>query len=166
MARGNVGAHVAAVALVDLAVVVADAAGMDLHDQAVVDAHARHLGEHLGAEELLLLRVGAAGRAPVEERRGFLRGKIGGAGGGMAVIGGRAAELLEARAGLSRARSDIRSSVAVSSPVISPSLAMFRKAGELRIDDRIGTEGGNDARLPSRIADGLVIGSANRAANR
>ena len=32
-------------------IVVAERAGMDLHDQAVVDAHRRHFGQHLGAEQ-------------------------------------------------------------------------------------------------------------------
>ena len=63
MALRNVGAHVAAVALVKQAVVVAHAAGMNLHHQAVFHAHARHLGEHLGAEQLLLGGVGFAGDA-------------------------------------------------------------------------------------------------------
>ncbi len=50
--RGDVGAFVAAELLVDGLVVVADGAGMELHGEAVFDAHAGHLGEHLGLEEL------------------------------------------------------------------------------------------------------------------
>jgi hypothetical protein len=47
-------AHVAAVALIDLAVVVAHAARVNLHHQPVFQAHLRHLGQHLRAEEFLL----------------------------------------------------------------------------------------------------------------
>ena len=34
---------------------------MKLHGEAVFDAHAGHLGEHLGLEDLLLFGDGAAG---------------------------------------------------------------------------------------------------------
>ena len=57
--HGNVGADVAAKAGKYLAIVIAAAAGMDLHHQTVLEAHARHFGQHLGAEELLL-----SGRRP------------------------------------------------------------------------------------------------------
>ena len=57
---GNVAAHVAAVVRIDLAIVVAHAARMNLHHQAVFQAHARHFGEHLGAEEFLLRGIGFA----------------------------------------------------------------------------------------------------------
>ena len=53
--RRHVGALVAAELLVDQLVVVADRAGMELHGQAVFDAHAGHLGQHLRLEDLLLL---------------------------------------------------------------------------------------------------------------
>ena len=31
---------------------------MDLHDEPVVEAHARHLGQHLGAEEFCVFGAG------------------------------------------------------------------------------------------------------------
>ena len=34
---------------------------------------------------------------------------------------------------------------------------VFAETGEFGIDDGIGSEGGDDARVPARIADGLVI---------
>jgi hypothetical protein len=35
---------------------------MNLHDQAVFQAHTRHLGEHLRAKQLLLRSVGVTGK--------------------------------------------------------------------------------------------------------
>ena len=66
---GNVGAYVAAKTLVDLAIVIAVAAGMELHHEAVLYAHARHLGQHLSAKQLLFGSVSLARNHPVEERR-------------------------------------------------------------------------------------------------
>ena len=59
--RRHVGTLVAAELLIDEAVVVADGAGVKLHGEAVFDAHAGHLGEHLGLEDVLLFGDGAAG---------------------------------------------------------------------------------------------------------
>ena len=82
---------------------VAYAARVNLHDEAVFEAHLRHFSEHLGAEELLLLGVGFAGKNLAEEFRGIGRGKVGGLRGGVAVIGGCAAQLLKRARALRRA---------------------------------------------------------------
>ena len=49
---GNVSTLIAAEAFKELRVMIANAAGVQLHDEAVFDAHAGHLGEHLRLEEL------------------------------------------------------------------------------------------------------------------
>ncbi len=72
---GNVRAHVPAKTLVDLAIVIAVAAGVELHHQAVLHAHARHLGQHLGTKQLLFGGVGLARNHPVEQRRRCGRGR-------------------------------------------------------------------------------------------
>jgi len=59
-----------------------------------------HLGEHLRAEEFLLLRAGFAGQDAAEQQFGIRRGEIGSLRSGMAVIGGCATERAEAGAGL------------------------------------------------------------------
>ena len=51
----DVGALVAAEAGEQRRVVVAATAGVDLHHQPIVEAHAGHFGEHLGAEQLRII---------------------------------------------------------------------------------------------------------------
>ena len=118
----------------------------------------RHLSEHLGAEELLLLRAGIAIEDAVEKIFGFRRGKVGGLRSWMAVIRRGAAERTEARTGFAEC-------IEVSAPcggVLSSLLAergdVCSKAGEFWIDNRIGAKRGQDARLPVGIANGLMIG--------
>ncbi len=93
--RGHIGAFVATEFLVDEAVVVADGARVELHGEAVFDRHARHLGEHLGLEDLLLFWDGATGEDAGVERLGGGRIEVCGHGGEVAVIGGGAAHGLE-----------------------------------------------------------------------
>ncbi len=93
--RGHVGALVAAEFFVDQTVVVADGAGVELHGEAVFDAHAGHLGEHLGLEDVLLLGDGAAGEDALVEGFGGGGVEVGGLGGEVAVVGGGAAHGLE-----------------------------------------------------------------------
>ena len=71
---------------------------MDLQDQPVVEAHLRHLGQHLGAEQPPLALVGRAAPDAVEQFLGRRVGEVGGLGGRMAVVGrGRAERLEKAR---------------------------------------------------------------------
>ena len=90
----NIGADVAAVPLVDLPIVVARAAGMDLHDEAIVE---RSCAPSRSASARG--RVPAARRLPVPESTwskssaAAALGEVRGARGGMAVVGGSAAQL-------------------------------------------------------------------------
>ena len=68
---------------------------MDLHHQPVVEAHLRHLGQHLGAEGAVRIGVALAGANAVEERLRFAVRQIGCLGSRMAVIGRGCAERLE-----------------------------------------------------------------------
>ena len=54
---------------------VADGAGVKLHGEAVFDAHAGHLGEHLGLEDVLLLGDGAAGEDAADRGTRQWRGR-------------------------------------------------------------------------------------------
>ena len=131
---------------------------MNLHHQPVFHAHARHLGEHLRAEQLLLGRVGLAGNHFAEQRGRLACGKVRRLRRGVPVVGRGAAQRLEARPRL-------RQRVQIALPrrgIFAVLLAQLGnqsgKSRELRIDHRIGPERGNNARLPARIANRLVIG--------
>ena len=78
---------------------VACAAGVNLHHQAIVKAHPRHLCQHLGAEEFSLLGIGTAGEDMTKEFRRLDSRKIGGFRCGMAVVGCGTTQLQEASAG-------------------------------------------------------------------
>ena len=83
----DVGALVASVCIEQPAVVVAKRARMDLHHQAVIDAHARHLGQHLGPEEFGIGGIGLAVDHPAEQGSRFVWRKVGGCRGRMPMIG-------------------------------------------------------------------------------
>jgi hypothetical protein len=75
---------------------VAEAARVDLQHQPVIKAHPRHLGQHLAAEGVgLLRRAGAAQR--LSNSAAPRPGQVLGPGGGVAVIGGGAPKVLEER---------------------------------------------------------------------
>jgi hypothetical protein len=59
---------------------------MDLQHEPVLEAHPRHLGQHLRPEELRVLSRRAAAEHPLEQRLGGGRRQVRGAGGRMAVI--------------------------------------------------------------------------------
>ncbi len=129
---------------------------MDLQHEAVLEAHARHLGQHLAAEG-----VGLVGRDPTrqsarEERGGLGLRQVLGARGGVAVVGAGGAERLEEGAA-------VAVGLEVSVPgggVAAGELAEARDVGgearEFGVDDRVGAVGGDDAAVPARVADRLV----------
>ena len=91
----NVGALVGAEAREDGGVVVAHGAGMDLHHEAVGDAHAGEFGEHLGAEQFGIGRRRAGADHTLEQRGGLADLEVRGACGRVAVIGRGGAERAE-----------------------------------------------------------------------
>ena len=60
---------------------------MNLHHHAVLDAHARHLGEHLRPKQFGIVSGSLAGDCPLEQRFGFALRQIGSQRSGMAVVG-------------------------------------------------------------------------------
>ena len=93
-----------------------------------------------------------------EEFRGLSGGKIRGLRGGMPVVGGCAAEFAEAGARLAQC-GQIAGPGGCIFPGLLAELAMLAgKPVKLRIDNRIGAEGGQNSRFPARLADCLVIG--------
>src|SRR5208282_6927481 len=97
----DVRTYVTAVSLIELAIVVARTARVNLHDQSVVEAHPRHFGQHLRAEEFLLLRISVVCKHATKELSSLRRGQIRGSCGGMPMVGCRATESAEADSRLS-----------------------------------------------------------------
>jgi hypothetical protein len=65
----------------------AERARVDLHHEPVVEAHARHLGQHLRAEQFGILRRHALAEHATEQVLCFTLREVGRARAGMAVIG-------------------------------------------------------------------------------
>ncbi len=143
---------------------VAERAGVDLHHQAVVQAHAGHLGEHLGAEGLGLGRRGGAGHHRAEQGLGLDGRQVECGGGGMAVVGGGGAH-----------RGEGGAADAVGFEVAGPGAdvlaAQFREPDQgvleglvLAVDHRVGAVGGDDAAAPVSGAQLAVMDQVVRRA--
>ena len=103
---------------------------MDLHHEPVVEAHARHLGQHLRAEEFGILRRRRARRARAGTGPRLRAAEVGGARAGMAVVGRRRAHAPEELAAARGAPRGSRPTSRVSSPVSEASSPMpSRKPG-------------------------------------
>src|SRR6202022_3682292 len=116
--RRNVGALVAAEALMQLGVVIPERARMDLHHQPVLEAHVRHLGQHLPAKCFGFRGRGLTFECLRKQRFAFRVTEIRSLRGWMAVVGRRRAHGLEECA-----------PVAMCGKIAAPSQAVF--AGEL-----------------------------------
>ena len=122
---------------------------MNLHHQAVLQAHARHFRQHLSAEELLLLRVGLACDDAIEERRGGTAVEVSRPGCGMPVIGCGATQLLKALPGMAESEQIAWPAGAILAVHLAQPLDILAETIEFGIDDGVGTKGRQDARLPS-----------------
>src|ERR1700677_1121709 len=147
--RGNIGSDVAAEAGEDLAVMIAAAARMNLHHQAVVQAHTRHFCQHLCAEELLLLRVSLACDDTIEERGGGAAVEVSRACRGMPVIGCGATQFLKALAGMAESEQVAWPAGAILAVHLAQPLDILAETIEFGVDDGIGTKSRQDARFPS-----------------
>jgi hypothetical protein len=76
----------------------------------------------------------------------------------MAVVSCGAAELLEPRARFFESAQIARERAGIFAGHLAEPRDIFAEAGEFRIDNGIGAEGGDDARLPCGIAERQVIG--------
>jgi hypothetical protein len=106
---------------------------VELHDEPVLGAQARHLHEHVGLEGALVGRGRPAGQRAGEQRLGRGVGQPRGVGLEHGVVGGRGAEGAEVRPPL-RQRRDERGEV-----------ARRRAAGALEAGERVGPAGLRDA---------------------
>ncbi len=150
---GDVRPLVAAEAAHHERIVIAQAARVNLHDEAVVDAHRGHLGQDLATERLGLGGGDGAGKRAIEETLALGRRKIAGLGRGVAVVGRRRAH-----------RPEVRAAVAVRGEVACPGRRVLAGDGaelrdvagealELGIRDRIRAVRGDDASLPAGLPD-------------
>ncbi len=136
---------------------VAVRAGVDLHHQPVVQAHAGHLGQHLGAEQLGLGRGDVPLQQVLEQGLGLDGRQVGGGGGGMAVVGGGGAGLDEGRPAQAVAFQIALPAGDVLARDLGEALEGAAKALVLEVDDRVGAIGGDHVAVPAALADGLVV---------
>ncbi len=153
----DIGAQIAAVSLIELAIVVPRAAWVDLHYEFVFQTHPCHFCQHLSAKEFLLLGIGAAGDYATKEFRSLCCGEIRGSRSGMPVIGRRAAEIAKAQPRPSERVQVARPSRGVFPGHLAEPCNISGESLKLRIDNRIWPESRQNPRLPSGFADGLVI---------
>ena len=156
-AAGHVGTLVAPEAREHRRIVVAERTGVDLHHQAILRAHRRHLGEHLRTEQLGIGGGDIGADHPREQRLSLGRRQVRGLRGRVAVIGRGRPMPSEEGAALA-----VRGEIAgPAEHILAGQLAepdqIVAKALEFGIDHRIGAIGGEHAPLPARCRDGLVM---------
>src|SRR3984885_15195702 len=131
----NVGAHITPEAGMDLAVVIAMAAGMDVQHPAILHTAARHLRQHLSTKQLLLSRVGLACEDAIKERAGCGPIQVGRPGGGMAVIGRGTTQLTKALPGMAQSEQISWPARAILAVHLSQLLDVLAESIEFRIND-------------------------------
>jgi hypothetical protein len=156
-AHRDVGALVAAVAGQQPDIVVAVRAGVDLHDQPVVQAHAGHLGQHLGPEQLGLgrgdspfSRLWNRASASTAERSA------------VAAVGWPWSDEVAPASMKAARRRRWRFQIAlpagdVLARDLGEPLEGAAEALVLEVDDRVGAIGGDHVAAPAALADGLVV---------
>ena len=134
-------------------VVAPPRAGVELEHETVVEAHRRHLGEHLAPEEL---GVGGLGRPlpdPGEQGLGVARWEVGGRRRGMAVVGcggPRGDECLAP----SPERSEVaRPGRGVLAGEVGEPIEVGVEVRPIRVDDVVGPERGHHATGPAAVAE-------------
>ena len=155
--RRDVGALVAAEVAEHQRIVVARRSRVDLQHQAVVEAHPRHLGQHLAAELLGLGRRDRTGERALEQPLAVRLGEVAGQRRRVAVVGRGRPHRLEERAAVA-----VRGEVALPGQRVlagerAEALDVVAEALELGVDDRVGAVGGDHAPLPAAGADLLVV---------
>ena len=153
----NVGALVAAMAVEERAVVIAERAGMDLQDEPVIEAHPRHLRQHLTAEQLMILSRPLARDHLVEQRLGLGRIEVGGKGGGVAMVRRGRPDRLEVFAALAVGGEIALPVTGILARDLCKLVQRRLEALMIGIDDRIRAIGRDDAPAPARRLDGLVM---------
>src|SRR5579875_1945799 len=147
----DIRAHIAAKARENLRIMVACAANMQLHDQTVLHAHARHFNQHVAGETPGLIRTGLASQGTLENRLGLALVQLRGIGGERGVISSRRAHLFEKAPSLLK-RGNIRAVPGdVDAGCLAQLLNLPGKAG-LDIDHSVRAESWNHAPGPAGSA--------------
>ena len=165
--RRDIGALVAPEAFEQLAVVIAQAPRMDLHDQPVIDTHRRHFCEHLRAEKFGIRAASRSRLYAVEQRLCFCGRKIGGRGGRVAVIARGRPHFGEKAAPLAMRGKIARPGHRVLTRQLAKLCQIVHEPLELGIDDGVWAIGGDDAAVPVAGSDsGMVLERVERAFGR
>ena len=162
----NVGAHVAAEALEERRVVIAEGARMDLHDEPVVEAHPRHLGQHLAAKGLRFVGRKIAAQDVVEQRRRVVIREVRRARRRVPVIGGGRTEALEVVPALAVRFQIAAPGQRIALGDVAEPFDVVLKTVRIRIDDGIRPIGRNDAAVPARTPGSPGAMRAGRAGCR
>ena len=125
---------------------------MQLHHHAVLDRHARHLHQHMAAEQLRLPRTNRAARHLGIERLGLFRRQIGGEGAWVAMIGRCRARGAEIGAALLM-RAQIAGIARILACHGAETLHIVDELGIIGVQHRVGAIGGHDLAAPAGLAD-------------
>ena len=131
---------------------------MNLHDQPIIQAHARHLSQHLRAERFFHVCICVACEHELKKIRAFAGGKISGLRRGMTVVRRRAAKFAKACPRRAECFQIAGPGRRIVSGLLAEVCNIFRESRELRIHDGIGPERRQNPPLPIRIANRLMIG--------
>ena len=137
---------------------------MDLHHEPVLEAHARHLGQHLRAEQLGVGRRSRRRATRSKSAAASAREQVGGLRRRVAVVGGRRADRLEEGAPLARARRDSPPRSRCPRRSSRRASAGSRRNRRLGIDDGVGAEGRDAPGRSSRSRGSCDGARASRAA--
>ncbi|MNT10780.1 hypothetical protein D3C72_1456280 [compost metagenome] len=148
---------VAAKPIEDGGAVIAEAAGVKLHHQTVLNRHGGHFGQHLSAEQFGVGGAGRCGRDAAEQRLCIGLRQIGGEGGRMAMVGRGGAHLDEKGAAIAK-----RLQISVPRQRVAPGLfgqhlQVIAEAFVVRVQHRVGAIGGQHPALPARGLDRHVM---------
>ena len=130
---------------------------MNLQHQPVVEAHARHLGEHLAAEQLRVAGTHLAAGHAIEQRLGIGRAQVGGTRGGMAVIRRSRTHHREERAALAMRGEIAAPCERIFAGELAELLQVVVESVRVRIDDIVRPVGRDDAAVPAALANGDVV---------
>ncbi len=130
-------------------VVVPSRAGVDLHDQAVFEAHRRHLGQHLPAEEVGLFAVQPSLDSSVEQVLALVRVEVGGRCCRVPMVGGSGTVTAEDLPPVPQGGQVLVPAGRISACQSAECLDVGREVFASRVDNRVGPERRDDLFAPA-----------------
>ncbi|MNX42751.1 hypothetical protein D3C86_731760 [compost metagenome] len=163
----DIAALVAAEAVKDRRRVIAEAAGVKLHHQTVLDRHGGHLGQHLAAEQFSVGGARRGGRNPLEQGFGVRLGQIGGEGGRVAVVRRGGAHLDEKGPAITQRLQIALPGHRIATRLLRQNLEVVAEALVVGVQHRVRAIGGQHPPLPARgVYDLVVLQRVERALGR